>query len=130
MTGQEPKVAFVSAWLIVSSIALLIMLSPYVLSDGALLSASRAFQFQHRDQKQCALCGMTRAFIAISRGDLDEAFVLNRSSVALHRILLTNELLFTIFLVGRIKKLCSRTVGWPSSNLTRQQKRRQRHAIA
>lgn len=48
---------------------------------------------------------MTRAFIAISRGNLAEAVTFNDWSVALYGTLIANELSAAIFLASRIRKL-------------------------
>ena len=51
------------------------------------------------------MCGMTRAFIAISNGNLAEAVTFNRWSVALYGTLLANEILAAIFLLSLTRKL-------------------------
>ena len=130
MPTRETKVALTSSWLIISSILLVIILSPYVWSDEALLSASEVLQFQHLNQERCPLCGMTRAFIAISRGDLDGAIDFNRWSIALYQILLANELLVSLFLISRVRRLSCSIVRRPVVNLARQQKRRENRAVA
>jgi hypothetical protein len=104
MMAQEMKIAIAAAWLIISAILLSVFIAPYLLSENALLSASGAFQLSHYDQEPCLLCGMTRAFVAISRGNLVEAVTFNDWSVALYGILLANELSAAIFLVSRIRK--------------------------
>ena len=105
MMTQEMRVAITSAWLIVSAILLSVFMAPYFLSESTLLYASEAFALPHHNQEPCFMCGMTRAFIAISRGNLAEAVTFNRWSVALYGILLANELSAAIFLASRIRKL-------------------------
>lgn len=102
---QEIRIAISSVWLIVSAILLLALLAFYLVPDGALISLSAACQLQHHNQEICPLCGMTRAFIAISHGKLDQATTFNRWSVALYGILLANGLLTAVFLVSRIRNL-------------------------
>lgn len=99
---QQPRIAITAAWLIVSAILLPVFLAPCLLSENALLSASRTFQLQHHDQEPCPLCGMTRAFIAISNDNLDEAVNFNQWSVALYGVLLANEFVAAVFLVSRL----------------------------
>jgi hypothetical protein len=103
--AQQTRTAITSAWLIISAILLFVFPAPYLLSENALLSASGTIRFQHHEQESCPLCGMTRAFMAISRGNLFEAVTFNRWSVALYGILLANELSVAIFLVIRIRRL-------------------------
>ncbi|MBM4128279.1 MAG: DUF2752 domain-containing protein [Nitrospira sp.] len=104
MIGQEMRVAITSAWLIVSAVLLFMLIAPHLLSETALLSASTAFRLLHHHQGMCFLCGMTRAFIAISRGRLTEAVALNDWSVTLYGIIVSNELAAALFLFRRIRK--------------------------
>lgn len=104
--AQDTRIAITSVWLISSAILLLAFLAPYLLPESTLLSLSGACQLQHHNHEPCALCGMTRAFIAISRGHFHDAAAFNRSSVALYGILLANELMAAIFLVSRVRILC------------------------
>ena len=102
---REIKIAISSIWLLISTILLLILLYFYLFPDSALISLSANFQLQHHNQEPCPLCGMTRAFIAIVHGKLDQATTFNRWSVTLYGILLANGLLSTIFLINRIRNL-------------------------
>ncbi len=99
---QEIRMAVTSVWVIVSAILLSALLASCLLPDRVLISLSTACQLQH-NQQPCALCGMTRAFMAISQGRLDQATTFNRWSVALYGSFLVNGLLAAIFLVGRIR---------------------------
>ncbi len=102
-TAQEFRIAITSAWLIVSAILLLILLSFHLVPDNASISLSAACQIQHHNQEPCPLCGMTRAFLAISNGKLDQASAFNSFSIALYGIILANGLLAALFLVSRIR---------------------------
>jgi hypothetical protein len=104
MIGQEMRVAITAAWLIVSAILLSILIAPLFLSETALLSTSTVFRLPNHDQGICFLCGMTRAFIAISRGSLAEAVAFNNWSVALYEIIVLNELSAAIFLASQFRK--------------------------
>ena len=104
-TAQEIRTAVTAAWLIVSAILLLIQLSFHIAPDNALTSLSAACQIQHHNQEPCPLCGMTRAFMAISNGRLDQATAFNNWSIALYGIFLANGLLAAIFLASRIRNL-------------------------
>ena len=104
-TAQEIRIAITSAWLIVSAILFLILLSFYLVPDNALISLSTACQIQHHNQEPCPLCGMTRAFMAISHGKLDQATAFNSWSIVLYGIFLANGLLAVIFLASRIRNL-------------------------
>ncbi len=101
MMAQEMKIAIASVWLIVSAILLAVIIAPYFIHESALLTASGFCQLSHQHQETCLLCGMTRAFIAISQGHFAEAFTLNQWSLPLYGVILTNELSVIIFLANR-----------------------------
>src|SRR4030066_2199807 len=103
MIAQEIRVAITSVWLIISAILLTMFIALYLLSESTLLSASGALQLSHHDQEPCLLCGMTRAFIAISRGNLADAVTFNDWAVALYDIFLANELSTAILLASLIR---------------------------
>jgi hypothetical protein len=52
----------------------------------------------------CPLCGMTRAFVSISRGDLAQALEFNQCSIAVYGIFLANEVCVAAFMARRIGK--------------------------
>lgn len=107
---KNMRTAFTTVWLIMSCALLFIFMSPYLLPDKTLLSASETLKLQHDTQMRCPLCGMTEAFIAISHGDLDEAVTFNQASVALYGILLSNESLAILFLISRTRRFYCRIV--------------------
>jgi hypothetical protein len=104
MIGQEMRVAIISSWLIVSVILLSMLIAPYFLSETTLLYTSSTFRLPNHEQGTCSLCGMTRAFIAISRGNFAEAVAFNDWSVALYGTVVVNELSAAIFLASRMRK--------------------------
>jgi hypothetical protein len=104
---QELRAAVRSAWWMISAILLAVILAPYLFSENSLLAASGALQVSHAPGETCGLCGMTRAFLAISRGDFSEAVRLNGASVILFGIILANELWIAFFLTKRIWKYAS-----------------------
>lgn len=87
------------AWLLVSALMLAVLLAPWMLPESALLHGSGACSLPHAEP--CPLCGMTRAFLAIGRGDFAGALAHNRGSVALWGAMLTNVLLAAACLVRR-----------------------------
>ena len=58
----------------------------------------------HSSSETCFLCGMTSAFIAISRGNAAEAVSLNRWSAILYAAVLTNGLPGAAYLSSRLLK--------------------------
>lgn len=105
MIAHEMRIAITAAWLIASAILLSMLISSHFLSESALLSASAALQLSHHEQGQCFFCGMTRAFIAISHGNLTQGIALNRWSVALYGTILANGALAAVFVSSLILKL-------------------------
>ncbi len=104
MIAHEARLGITSAWLMVSAILLFILMAPHLLSQDSLLSESASFRLPHHDPERCFLCGMTRAFIAISHGRPTEALAFNEWSLHLYGVLVLNELGAVVFLSNRIRK--------------------------
>lgn len=96
--------AFTAAWLTASAVLLFIAIAPYLVPEQTLFAASEAFKVPHRNGETCALCGMTRAFAALARGDLTAALLYNRGAVAFYGALLANQLVVAFFLLRRMHK--------------------------
>lgn len=105
--AQEVRVALTSTWLLVSAALLSVLMAPHLLSESTILSVSGALASPHHGQEPCLLCGMTRAFMAISRGNLAEAVTFHRWSVALYGTLLANQVMAAFFLSSRMRKRSS-----------------------
>ena len=104
MIDRQLKIVIVLVWLIGSAVGLLPIIMPWMFSERVVLAISGAMQAEHHDQP-CSLCGMTRAFLAISRGDLHAAVSYNRGSVALFGTLLVNASLAVLFCVSCLHRL-------------------------
>lgn len=80
------------------SIALLFItiIFPLFFDSNTVLEATPTCYSVARFNKECSLCGMTRAFIEITNLNLKTATLLNRGSVPLFLIILLNS----IFSVG------------------------------
>lgn len=91
--------AFVYAWLVISGVILLILVSPFVIREDALLAAGKFVQTPHATP--CPLCGMTRAFISISAGDFVRARGYNANSMTLYLVFAFNELLAAVWIGKR-----------------------------
>jgi hypothetical protein len=105
--AHDMRVAIVAVWLVVSSILLFILIVPFVLSEDAILTASGSLQAPHQGHERCILCGMTRSFIAISRGHPAQALFFNRHSIILYILFVLDEFFVGIFLAGRMRKIVS-----------------------
>ncbi|MBP3301786.1 MAG: DUF2752 domain-containing protein [Opitutales bacterium] len=74
------KQIWVIVWGVFSLGCTLLVLAFFCLPEDLLHTISRSVSVPHDD---CILCGMTRAFCAISRGDFDEAHGFNSGSLCL-----------------------------------------------
>lgn len=101
---HHAKRTFTTAWLVASAVLLFLLIAPYLVPERMLFAASEAFKVPHRSGETCALCGMTRAFAAIARGDFAAAFTYNRGAVAFWGVLLANQLVVAFFLLPRMHK--------------------------
>ena len=91
-----------AAWLVASAMLFFLLITPYLVPEKTLFAASEAFKVPHRSGETCALCGMTRAFAAIARGDFAAALTYNRGAVAFYGVLLANQLVVAFFLIRRM----------------------------
>lgn len=103
MPGRESRTAAWAVWLIVTVLAggacLAAWAAPEVAGELAPVCESKA-----RYNKECALCGMTRAFVHIARGEFREAYALNRGSVALYAAFLANLALAALVAAARARR--------------------------
>ena len=118
MRVHAVKKAMTWVWLIVSATLFLAMALPYLVPEEAVLVLSGAFQSAHDHVGACALCGLTRGFVAISQGDWMAALSLNKSSVALYGAILINQFGVLGFLTQRIYRflLSRRMAGCGENN--------------
>jgi len=103
--GQEFKIAIIASWIIASAIILFLFLIPGIFYHHVLISISNFLQVPH--QEPCPLCGMTEAFIAISKGKLAQAKELNPWSIKFYAVMLINEslaILVFIYIIGKFTK--------------------------
>ena len=105
MSWTEVKSAFIASWIIASGIIFCLFLIPGIFYQQVLISISNFLQAPH--QEPCPLCGMTEAFIAISKGKLALAMELNPWSTKLYAVILINEalaILILMYIVGKFAK--------------------------
>ena len=101
---RHAKRTLTAAWLVASALLLFLLIALYFVPEKTLFAASEAFKVPHRNGEMCALCGMTRAFAAIARGDFATAFIHNQGAVAFYGALLANQLVVAFFLLRRMHK--------------------------
>lgn len=91
---KEFRQGFFIVWAILSLAALFILTLPFVLPEGTIYKLTPVCESKRLGLGPCPLCGMTRAFIEISKGDLGAAFASNRASLALYSALVLNQFVF------------------------------------
>ena len=95
------KVVWLTVCGVFSAACVGVILTFLFVPEDAIHSVSRAISFPHRD---CPLCGMTRAFCAISKGHFDQAVALNKGSVFLFTLFVAVPSCFIVGVLWRLKK--------------------------
>lgn len=115
---KEIKLALSIVWLVLSLVILMILITPFILPDDTILALSPKCEWKTKYNKSCPLCGMTTAFILISRGKLSEAFTANKFSLYLYYIFILNEVTITVFLTKTFltKKKGGKTMSGNANN--------------
>lgn len=96
------KKAYLSLWIILSSIAFIFMASGFLLSENHMYSLSSMLQSHHNDT--CIFCGMTRSFVSILKGNPSQGTILNEAAFPLFSFLIINQLIFIIYLGSKLFK--------------------------
>ena len=108
-TASNTKALFLDSLrishLIASGILLIIFAVLFILPQDALLMISPQCEWKIRYGVECFFCGMTRAFISISKADISSAMNLNPFSVPLFLIMIFNEIYFVFTIKASIKKI-------------------------
>lgn len=102
---NDIKTSFLLSWLTMSAVILVVLVSPFLLSDKTIYSIAPKCEWKIKYHKECVLCGMTTAFIEISKGQLSAANRSNRFSLYLYLVFSVNELFASLFLVKRRKQI-------------------------
>jgi hypothetical protein len=104
MPAGEFKAALRIVWRALSLAALSAVLAPWMFSAEQIAAVVPKCEWKARYGKECFLCGMTTAFIAIAHGRVGEAERVNRGSVPLYAGLVVNQIVVVLF---RKPKPCS-----------------------
>lgn len=103
--------ALLSAWLAASALLAPMMLAPWLIPEGVLLAVAGKCRSAHHEAKPCPLCGMTRGFLSIARGEWAEAAGRNPASVPLYLSLAGNELAAAAIVIFRRRDVYRRIIG-------------------
>ena len=99
----EQKQAILIVWTVITIISFLIIIFPLCADRQTVLKNSPTCISKSRFNIECCLCGMTRAFIEISNGNISSAISFNKGSIPLFFIILLNSVLYIFYLIFRIK---------------------------
>ena len=91
-SAPETHRALLLAWLVMAAACSATLIAPLLIPESFLLQLSAAVQAPDHVPGSCPLCGMTRAFIAIARGDFAAAVTLNRGAIPLAVLFVMNAL--------------------------------------
>lgn len=89
LTGQLKRASAI-AWLIISAVILSVLLATALLPSDSVRSLASRLSLPH--DRPCPLCGMTTAFLSLSRGRVTRALDANSYSLLLYSLFLANEL--------------------------------------
>ncbi|MEO8209711.1 MAG: DUF2752 domain-containing protein [bacterium] len=99
---KDLKLSLEIAWIIYS----LIILSVLILSaffPEVLIKISPVCISKMYYGEECFMCGMTRAFVEISKGDFSKAYSFNNFSLILFSLFVLNELLFLYYSLYQLR---------------------------
>jgi hypothetical protein len=99
--NQDLRLALLCSWLIASALSACVILAALILPERVVFSAGRWLQVSHHDGP-CMLCGMTRALVALGKGNVADALALQRWSLAVVGGVLASCLLATALLIRRV----------------------------
>jgi hypothetical protein len=102
--AAQVRSAVTLVWLIASLLLLTGTLAAVVQPDAALRVAG-FLATPHAADEPCAACGMTRAVVALARGDVREAAALHRGALLLLPAVLVNGTLAAVLLSHRRRRL-------------------------
>lgn len=92
---MELKKALFIVWIILSGIMLLTLSTPFLFSTETINTFVPKCEWKEKYNKECSLCGMTRSFILISKGEIVEADKTNKFSLYLYVLFVVNEIAVT-----------------------------------
>ncbi len=107
MEESQVKLAIFIVWIILGFIILLILTAPFILSIDTINAITPTCEWKTKYGRECILCGMTTAFINISKGNFMEAFRNNNFSIYLYSFFVVNEIALIAFVTYKLNKIKS-----------------------
>jgi len=99
---RDLKKALVISWIIITSIIFILIISPFLFKGDVLLSISPLCESQTILGQECFLCGMSKSFISISKGNFYQAYRLNNFGIYLYLIFCLNVLSLLLFSIYKL----------------------------
>ena len=96
---KEQKVAILIVWTVISVIISLVVIFPLLADSQTVLENAPTCISKSQFNVECSLCGMTRAFIEISNGNIGNAYDLNRGSLFVYSSFLLNSIIFIAYAI-------------------------------
>lgn len=93
---REINDAFKIIWMVITLLTTLLILIPFIVDRDKILNNTPVCISMSKYNVECALCGMTRAFIEISNGNFVKAYSLNKGSPFIYIAFLSNSLIFIL----------------------------------
>lgn len=101
---KEIRAALKIVWIVYSALVLLVLVIT-VFSAGTLYDISPVCLNKSLNGEECFMCGMTRAFVEISEGNIINAYILNKLSIFLFSVMSLNSILFILYTVKKFRSL-------------------------
>ena len=101
MSTKNTISSLLIAWGIISTLIIIVLVTPFFINSDFILQNTPICPSK-LNQSNCFLCGMTQAFIEISRGNLDTAQTFNQLSIPLYGIFIINSIIFAFLLIKKI----------------------------
>ncbi len=97
--SEELKMVFFWVWTLFSIVIFLVILTAFLIPQDVIASILPPCPQLVRTGKPCPLCGMTRAFYAISSLDFETALEFHKYSILLFIVFFVNQLVFVVVIV-------------------------------
>jgi hypothetical protein len=101
MAADQLKTAVWAVWLILSGVIFVILCLPFVYSADSIQAMVPACEWQAKYHEACPVCGMTRSFLSISRGEFTQARLTHGLSLYLYSLFVLNEIGAALVLIKR-----------------------------
>jgi hypothetical protein len=99
--NKDTSKSFYIVWIVISVSTFLILLIPFIAEKDFILSNTPDCIIKKTTGANCVSCGMTKAFVDISEGNLRSASVHNKFSPFVYSVFILN---FIFFVSYSIKK--------------------------